>query len=86
MFLSNFYYQEAVFCTDKSSFKNIFPCRPSDNLNNLLINRLTIKDSPSKVIELKIIDPAEEKIDLSHKEEQTIFSTETMTKENIGDQ
>jgi molybdenum-dependent DNA-binding transcriptional regulator ModE len=60
MFLSNFYHKEAEFHSPKSSLPNIFTNSSSDNLNSLLMNGLNFNDSPSKIIELEIIDPTEE--------------------------
>ena len=62
MFLSSFYHNEAEFRPAKSSTPNISTTPPFDNLNHLLIDRLSLYDSPSKVI-----DPNEEKIELSDK-------------------
>jgi hypothetical protein len=89
MFLSRFYHKEAEFLSAKSSFPNIFTNPSSDNLSNLLANRLKLDDSSSKVIELKIIDPTEETENTSNsfdKLQQTFLSTETHIKENIGGQ
>jgi hypothetical protein len=71
MFLSNFYHKEAEFRSTKSSYPKIFTNPSSDHSKNLVFNQ-SQHDSPSKVIELKIIDPTEGKIDFF--------------KENNGDQ
>jgi hypothetical protein len=65
IFLSNFYYQEAEFCTVK--YPNIFATRPSDEFKNLPIYQPRFNKSPSEVIKLKMIDSAEKKIDSSDK-------------------